>query len=371
MMRGIDWSGGRLRRREHVVFGLALLLLVALAVWWSRTLSGLIASEHELQLVELQEAAWAQAASIPEVRVGDEHGDYVVVGPEARGRWCVPLAGGAAALCPTPETLEVAEQRFQRRRAMVQGESGLLLVLLLVCVFMLYRLVVAERRFRAEVEFFLGVVTHEMKTPLAALKALLQTLQRGRVPPEQLPELVGLGLEQLRREEQLVGNLLRLQRMRVASASMERAPVPLRPMLEAQQRDRALGGRDRLRVELRDEPVALADAEALRSILDNLLDNAEKFSQGEVRVAARREGREVVLECVDQGCGFDAAQADGIFSAFRRVSGENGTGTTGTGLGLFLSRQLASRMGGDLSAHSPGPGMGATFTLRLPGAEGA
>jgi signal transduction histidine kinase len=107
----------------------------------------------------------------------------------------------------------------------------------------------------------------------------------------------------------------------------------------------------------------LADRDALRVILENLLDNAHKYGGGRVRLAAGVSDGRWRLDISDQGRGFPPESAEKLFDLHNRGSGEGVT--HGAGLGLAIARQLARRMGGDIRAHSPGPGQGSVFTVNL------
>jgi signal transduction histidine kinase len=110
-----------------------------------------------------------------------------------------------------------------------------------------------------------------------------------------------------------------------------------------------------------------ADRDAVRVIIENLLDNARKYGGARMRIRAECSVDRWALSVSDAGSGFAPRDADALFDPFARNSR---TGAThGSGLGLTISRQLARKMGGDLEASSEGPGQGATFTLSLPLAD--
>jgi len=316
-------ADGSWRHRHGAValFSAAVVLLVALGVWWFVFLYQAIDTEHALQL---------RLVAL-DARLGD------------------------------PAALQV---QYDRKRGMVLGEGGLLLSLLLAVVAMLYRLVRSERRFRTEMQDFLSRVTHEMKTPLAGIKAVLQTIQSGRMPPEQLAEVVALALREAEREEHLIQNLLLAQRMRMPDQSLARDQVDLGELLErfAQHRRAMAGESAQYALAVGKDLLIRGDAAAVWTILENLADNAVKYGGRQLRIAAERDGSQVRVQVADNGQGFDQAGSEALFLPFRRgtVAGH------GTGLGLHLSRTLAERMGGKLAAESAGPGRGAMFTLRLP-----
>jgi two-component system CheB/CheR fusion protein len=239
-----------------------------------------------------------------------------------------------------------------------------------VCVAMLIRLVLAERRHRADVEDFLARVTHEMKTPLAGMKALLQTLREGRLPAERLREVVDLGLAQAEREEHLIENLLTAHRLAVHAASPPVAPLDVRALLEgflAHRRASVPDARETCELECPPGLACAANAAAVSTILDNLADNAFKYGASRLRLAASSDGDAVRVVVQDDGEGFEPCRGEALFAAFER-GGAAVVGRHGTGLGLAIARALAREMRGDLRAESDGPGRGARFVLRLPAA---
>jgi signal transduction histidine kinase len=269
---------------------------------------------------------------------------------------------------PISAVLTDLEDTRWRRYRMVVGEGSLLFILVGVCSLMLYRLVVAERRVRQEMGRFVGQLTHDMKTPLVGLKALLETVRLGRVPADQLDEMVRLGLGQIERQEHLVENLLVAQRIRLSEPSLHRARLELAPLVtrfRGHRLDVLLDADQSL--EVHGEAVAIADEDAVWTILENLVDNAFKYGARRVVLNMGVDKKMARLECADDGQGFAPDRAEALFHAWEREQpGEGWHG--GTGLGLEISRGLARSMGGELCARSEGTGQGACFTLQLPAA---
>ena len=376
--------GAELRRRPTVaalgrgLFVAAVVLLVALGVWWMVLLDRSLATEHRLLRQNLVDTAAVHVARLRVERVLPAKGpfeadarfdvvDEPVQEPELGAVIEAPLrlrAGHGA--------IERLEGHYARKRLMLVGEGVLLCSLLLVVVAMLYRLFRAERRFHDEIEAFLSRVTHDMKTPLAGIKAVLQTIESGRMPPDRLIELAGRALREVDREEAMVQNLLLAQRLRIG-ARLAAEPIDVAALVEAivaSRRDLPHGPSIRSAAPtpgaIAGETAAwaLGDAAALRSILDNLLDNASKYGSKSIDVAVELAPDAVVVCVHDDGIGFDQSRAASLFAAFVRDPG--GVQRKGTGLGLWIARGLAESMAGQLTARSDGPGQGATFELRLP-----
>jgi signal transduction histidine kinase len=366
----------------RAVFAVSLVALLALAVWWSVFFRHAVELERQAALdrleaeVRLAAAACGRAAEAP--APGAYHGSPAleVVPADGAGELsarCLPDHPGVA-IRPQAWTVETIDRKVARRRFMVQGESALMLALLGVCWVMLYRFVREERRGAERMREFIASVTHEMKTPLAGVKSLLETLAAGRVPAGEQARLFGLGLQSVERLEHLVDNVLVSGRLRVASLEVHVEALPLREQLDGfvRHRRRYLVGSDaRLELDWRagdgDLRVA-ADANALRIVLENLTDNAFKYggTPSHVTIAAARDGERARVSVCDRGIGFTPEQAAALFTPFRRA-GERGEARAqhGTGLGLSIAAALAGAMGAELSAASDGPGRGACFTITL------
>ena len=138
-------------------------------------------------------------------------------------------------------------------------------------------------------------------------------------------------------------------------------------MIETATRGRPEHSRIRLRASKALPPVH-CDAERFRQVLGNLLENAIKYSPDggtiEVRLRARKDST-VLLDVADHGIGIPASRQESIFDKFHRLDPALNRGVGGTGLGLYITRQLVTRMGGRISVRSQ-PGKGATFSVELP-----
>lgn len=357
---------GRLRRAlggrgEHVVFSIALALLGLLGLWWIRLLADTVVWEDTANRAVIA-LRLERAAADPALR-----DDSTRVVPRAEATpFAIPLPEDPTlALDVHPAEIEHLDRQRERRRFMVVGEGMLLVTLVGVCIFMLYRLVTTASAVQREMSFFVGQMTHEMKTPLAGLRALLETMQRGRVSPEDLPEMVALGLEQIDREEHLVQTLLQAQRLRLVRGTLAPQPLALAVLLGKFREHRVHGATAEFAVDADPMAIARGDHDAVWTILENLADNAVKFGAKTVRLRTWVDPRHAFVACEDDGAGFSPDRAGDLFRPFRTAHGQDG-GRHGTGLGLYLSRRLARAMGGDLDGSSPGPGQGARFVLTLP-----
>jgi signal transduction histidine kinase len=218
-----------------------------------------------------------------------------------------------------------------------------------------------------------ALVTHEIKTPIAGLKSMLQTFVGGRVPLDQQEVLYAMGLKEVEQLEHTVENILISGRLRDGAFAVYAELISLRVFLEhcVEHRRRTLIGRpEAIRLHWgrdQSEIKVHADPSALLVILENLCDNALKYGgpDPKVTIEAQQEGRRVVVRVADQGSGFEPEEAEELFIPCKRSLEGLETVRHGTGLGLSIARSLARRMGGDLIGHSEGPGKGSCFILTI------
>jgi signal transduction histidine kinase len=366
------------QRGHHLLFGITLLSLTALVGWWAVFIYNAIHRDHNREQDELVLRARAYALVL-----GHQSETELTPGPLPEdGRFeIVPAAEAAAdafitqpywrgyAIQPRPGELSVIEDRFRRRSIMVIGEGSLLSLLILISTFMLYRLIHEERRSARELQEFWSRITHEIKTPITGLRAFLETLRSQELSREELEPLVNMALRQVDRQQQLAQNILVGQRLERDTTRLNPAPLQLGAFLE-----RFAGGhREQYGEKIRLETAGaagvwvMADPDAVHVILDNLVDNALKYAGEALRLTIQLTAGddEAQVRVCDNGPGFDPAQAENLFEAFRRFPEELPAGQHGTGMGLYISRNLARKMGGDLRAASEGPRKGACFLLSL------
>ncbi len=295
--------------------------------------------------------------------------------------------GGAVSLAPAfshlgvrprPAALDAMRARRRRRFFMILGEGSLALGLLMVFFVALFRLLQAERQRRREIEAFISTVSHELKTPLGGIKALLSTLQMGNIPAERMSDFLDMGLRESDRLEHLVENILIANRIRRSTLAVRLEELDLGLFLrEYLEHRNALLPAGHPGVALEgaspDGVLVLAEGDKLRVVLENLTDNAIKYGGGSaVRLEVKPDGDRVMLAVEDDGVGFDPERAQDIFEGFRAAAGHDAADAAmvhGTGLGLGIARKLARAMGGDVTAASEGRGKGSRFVLWLRRAE--
>jgi signal transduction histidine kinase len=233
---------------------------------------------------------------------------------------------------------------------------------------------VREVRRNERQDSFLNAVTHELKTPIASIRLYLETLQRHDVPEAQRQQFYHIMLADSDRLLATVEQVLKAGEIG-ARRPHDRILLELAPLVAdciAITLQRHHLPADAIQLEPTPLGVRLHVRGVpgdLRTAVLNLLDNAVKYSPDKVHVRcslAIVRYTNVALTITDTGVGLPPNQQERIFKRFYRVPGRNAVKIKGTGLGLFLVRAIARQHGGHVSASSPGPNLGTTFTLRLP-----
>ena len=221
---------------------------------------------------------------------------------------------------------------------------------------------------------FVATASHELRTPLAAVYGAARTLRRTDIelPAEQYEAFLDIIVSETERLTAIVSQILLAGQLEEGRADVDTTATDLRPLVDSVPASTRV--RTPAHIELRveqngDRALALADEDKLRQVLVNLLDNAIKYSPdgGEVAVELAGGAGRVRLTVRDHGLGVPPGEQERIFEKFYRLDPALTRGVGGSGLGLFISRELVTRMGGSLTVRSQ-PGEGAAFVVDLPAA---
>ncbi len=219
---------------------------------------------------------------------------------------------------------------------------------------------------------FIANVSHELKTPLSSIKAYTETLINGALgDSESAPRFLRRIDEQADRLHALILDMLSLARIEAGGAALELSEIPLQQVIAACLTDceeRAKAAQIELQNEAgSDSTIVRADEESLMQILDNLVDNAIKYtpSGGAIVIRCHQESTEAVIEVSDTGIGIAPEHLERLFERFYRVDKARSRELGGTGLGLSIVKHLCQTMGGSVSVESK-LGQGSTFQVRIP-----
>jgi signal transduction histidine kinase len=269
-------------------------------------------------------------------------------------------------------TAQVVE-KANRRVLMFATEGSFFVLLTLLGAYMIYRTLQQSEELKNRQENFIQAVTHELKIPVASIKLYLETMASGKIDQEKMKGFVPRMLDDCSRLEGLVDNVLEAGRFSrrghqaklvTSNLSNDLAEYieQMQPMIE----------RYKMKLEVNIEPdlTAKTDYHALRRVVTALIDNAIKYSpedRRELTISARRlPGRRCEIVFADKGVGVNKSEQGRVFERFYRTGEENTRSVRGTGIGLFLVRQIISEHRGTVELKSEGVNQGSRFAITLP-----
>jgi len=234
---------------------------------------------------------------------------------------------------------------------------------------------IREIRRNEQHDAFINAVTHELKTPIASIRLYLETLKTREVDDTQRAEFYDIMLADSQRLLTTVEQVLRAgrtghKRRRIATSVLSVTEI-VRECLESTRVRYGLTDSHLMYFESPEASSARisGDLDELRAAFSNLLDNAVKYSDQEVRVSvsvSAVDKNRVAVKVSDKGIGIPNAQLKRIFKRFYRVPGKFMARVKGTGLGLFIVESVVTKHGGRVFVESRGLGQGSTFTIQLP-----
>jgi signal transduction histidine kinase len=234
---------------------------------------------------------------------------------------------------------------------------------------------IREIRRNEQHDAFINAVTHELKTPVASIRLYLETLKTRDVGAQEREEFYDIMLADSDRLLKTVEQVLRAGRMRHRGRRIAKSAINLNDIVrECLELARVRYGLNETHLMYTESPEASnarvsGDVEELRAAFANLLDNAVKYSDDDVRVVvsvSAPDDKRVTVSVADRGIGIPQPQLKRIFKRFYRVPGRFMARVKGTGLGLFIVKSVVRKHGGRVYAESAGPGHGSTFTVQLP-----
>ena len=286
------------------------------------------------------------------------------------GRWVLAVRH--------PEgSLEIVVAQARRRNMAIS--AAMLFMLGVTAALMLASTRSARRLARQQMDF-VAAVSHELKTPLTAMRSAGQNLADGIVSdPDGVQNYGRLIEREGRRLTEMIGRVLTFAGIRSGRQIFRKQAVDLAEVVEAVLRDSEAAFEENafeVHSEIDDDlPPVIGDQVALRQVVSNLIENALKYATDgrwlgvRVRFHPAVEGGEVTISISDRGPGVPSRERSAIFEPFRRGVDAVGSGISGSGLGLSVVRSIVEAHGGSIKVDSAREG-GATFVVRLPAERG-
>lgn len=235
------------------------------------------------------------------------------------------------------------------RKGMIVSEGMMFGLVLLAGAFYMHKSLARERKLQEQKKNFLLSVTHELKSPLASIKLLLQTIQKRDLSKAQIQDFIGKSLLDIERLDDMVENMLLASKIENSSYSFPKANFSLSVLVDSivnrLQITKCDGNQQIINAEIEPKIEITGDKFALTSVVTNLIENAIKYSKPceavEVKLFAK-DGK-IHFQVADHGIGIADNEKIRIFDRFYRVGSEDTRNTKGTGLGLYIVKQVLDK----------------------------
>ena len=232
---------------------------------------------------------------------------------------------------------------------MIMGEGSIFIFVFLAGAYWLHRSIIKERKLQEQKRNFLLSVTHELKSPLASIKILLQTIQKRDLTKQQILDFVGQSLMDIERLDDMVENMLLASKIDNRSYTFPKDKFNLSVLVDSivnrLQITKCEGTQQIIDAEIEPKIEITGDKFALTSVVTNLIENAIKYSGPceTVGVKLFLKDDKVFLEVADHGIGIADHEKNRIFDKFYRVGSEDTRNTKGTGLGLYIVKEVLDK----------------------------
>ncbi|MGB1051441.1 MAG: sensor histidine kinase [Chitinophagales bacterium] len=298
-------------RRFNLYFIALIVYLVAFATWWIILLNKQITEVAELRKSDLLESTACQ---------------------EKDSSDCVAA-------------LEVNANDLRREQTMIATEGFVFLSLLIAGLVMVRNTYMKERKLNLQQKNFILSVSHELKTPLAAMRLSTETLKKRELTKEQTERVLSANMEEIDRLTGLLDKVFVTTKLDQESYTLDFTSIDLSNLISGLVSRFQEIKQVKLLMDIEDDIQVVSDPQVLEIVVMNLLDNAVKYGMGkDVTVHLSQKGDTGLLKVVDQGLGIPDAEKKEVFQRFYRLEDEEYKGVEGTGLGLFIVKELLTKI---------------------------
>lgn len=231
------------------------------------------------------------------------------------------------------------------RMKMILGEGSIFLLILIIGAVYFHNLLRKENAMHKQQRNFLLSVTHELKSPLSSIKLYLQTILKRDLEKEKRDQFIKSSIDDIGRLDDLVENMLLASKIENRSYTFPKEDIDFTGLLTSLI-DRIkinVQGKRTIVTEIQSDVDLFGDRFSLGSMINNLLENAVKYSQDNTRIfISLKKDTQIRLRICDEGCGIPETEHKKIFQKFYRSGNEMTRKTKGTGLGLFIVEQVVT-----------------------------
>lgn len=357
-----------------------MVVVNAQLTWWIIFSTGQARERLELErrLLETNARSWAElaAATGPDDEPPVPEGMEIVAGPiEDPGRPAVSIEGDPRGrlIRPSEASWDRVLEEYRRRIVMMVSEGAFFAVLLIVFMGLLWRTFRREVDLERQHRNFLSAITHELRSPIAAIRIALETVLSGRADEKASRRFMGNALADTDRLDLLVQKVLHATRFGSGGSGVRRARKSVDGVVARAVADfepgAAMTGAEVI-AEIEPDLWAEVDDEALTIVVSNLLENALKYGGSPARIdlTLRKEGDRLILDVSDNGHGIPHAEIPRIFDRFYRAGDEMTRTSRGTGLGLYLVQRIMKAHHGSVEIAETSD-RGTTVRATMPAAD--
>ncbi|MCB0537604.1 MAG: HAMP domain-containing histidine kinase [Bacteroidetes bacterium] len=311
---------------KYLLFYLIIIYVFAFVFWWSYLLYTKTA-QHYSDLVNLKSIQYEQ-------NTNKEIKDYFLT-----------------------EDFKNLDAHFKRQKTMIITEGSVFIIVLLFGIVKIYKSFQQEIKLALQQKNFLLSITHELKSPLASIKLMNETVKNRDLPKPKQNELLEASLQEVNRLSNLVENILLAAKIENNTLGFNKNKLNLSHIIK----DITTTYKHREDVEInedvQEEVFINGDMLSLNSIIINLIDNAIKYSNKPIVdiTLQKNTKQKIELKIADNGKGISDSEKHKIFDKFYRVGNEDTRSTKGTGLGLYLVSQLVKFHNGKISVKDNKP----------------
>ena len=316
-------------RRTRVIYWMLLIYIIAALAWWFISLE-----KQNNRIAQLQ---------------------YQSINPDKNSLSVLQYGDKVFAI----------DNETKRNTGKYIAEGITFLILILIGAVFVYRSISRQLKIQQQQQNFMMAITHELKTPISVARLNLETLQKYNLDEEKKQKIIRTTLDETSRLDFLTNNILVAAQLENNNFKAEKEELDLTALLKDCIRQFSNRFPERIFVEdIEDDTDIKGDSLLLQMLINNLLENATKYSPKESPISTilKRTKVGIELQIKDQGIGIEETEKAKIFNKFYRIGSEATRKTKGTGLGLYLCRKIARDHNGDITMTNNEP-QGSIFAV--------
>jgi len=247
----------------------------------------------------------------------------------------------------------------------------ILLVAILIGMYLIFIYLNRQLNLTKLYDNFISNVTHELKSPLTSIQLYLETMKLRNVPHAKQKEFIALMMKDANRLKNLINSILKISGLEQKKITYDYQIYDAESVIKSilkESIDQFKLPSEAVTVKGSAPCQCVVDRETLKIVFNNLIDNAIKYSYDSVQLTVNFycDAKKIVVELNDKGIGIPAKYQKQIFNKFHRIYHQDSPNVKGTGLGLYLVKEIIKHHGGKILAYSEGKDKGATFRIELP-----